>query len=70
MFDSASIDIPCPKCGKEAKKTVAWLKGHREITCAGCGVTFEVDSTKFEKDLRAAEKQLAEFKRKLSRLGK
>lgn len=70
MFDDAKIDVPCPSCGKETSKTISWLKSHKEITCGRCNTTFEVDTTKFEKDLRAAEKQVADFKRKMSRLFK
>lgn len=67
MFDSAQIGIPCPSCGKETAKSVAWLKSHKQMTCTACGTTFDIDAEQFKRKLAGAEKQLADFQRKLSR---
>lgn len=70
MFDTASIDIPCPGCGHETSQKVAWLKTHDEFTCAGCGSTVRVDAKQFRTGLKTVEKSLADFQRQLRKLGK
>ncbi len=37
MFEEATIDIPCRKCGHQTPKTIAWLKANSEFDCRGCG---------------------------------
>jgi len=69
VFDKAKLGIPCPKCGHETKKTIAWIKSHVEMTCSGCGSAVTLDSSKLEKGLGRVEKQIDGLKRKLSRLG-
>jgi hypothetical protein len=64
MFEQAELGIECPKCGHENKKTVAWIKAHNSLTCAGCNETIRLDkreslsmlSSKLTKASRTSEK--------------
>jgi hypothetical protein len=42
FFDDQSIDIACPKCGKEHSETISWLKSHRQIACT-CGARLDLE---------------------------
>jgi len=68
MFDTASIDIPCPACGKKTPQKLGWLKTHDNFTCAGCGHTVTVDAEQLRTGLKSVEKAVADFRRKLGRL--
>jgi predicted RNA-binding Zn-ribbon protein involved in translation (DUF1610 family) len=36
-LDDRELAFNCPKCGRENRKTIAWLKVNHSFTCAGCG---------------------------------
>lgn len=55
-----SITIPCPKCGAETKKTIAWLKNNKDFVCSGCGVTIAPDTTKLFRGLEDANRKLSD----------
>ena len=42
-FSEAEIEVPCPKCGQRTAQTLAGLADDGNLTCAGCGVRFEVE---------------------------
>jgi hypothetical protein len=68
MFEKAEIPIPCD-CGRKTKKTVAWLKTHKDFTC-GCGRRIEVDASQFNREMKKVDKAIDDFKRSLRRLGR
>ncbi|WP_051052578.1 hypothetical protein [Bradyrhizobium liaoningense] len=72
LFDSQSIDIPCPGCGHKTKKTIAWIRAHHRYTCAGfgCGKDIVLERDKLLAGIDKASRSLDKFKRSLSRLGK
>jgi len=37
LNESATIDIPCPKCQHKTTKSIGWLKANSQFTCE-CGV--------------------------------
>jgi len=67
MFDTAEIEIKCPKCGTKAKKTIGWLKTHNSMVCR-CGTTIQFDKSKFTGPLKKVEKSLDDLKRSFKRL--
>ena len=70
MFEKAEIGVPCPECGHETNKTIAWLKSHNEMTCGGCGKTVAVDSKGLLAGLQKADDALAKFRKSLRGFGK
>lgn len=68
--DRAELEIPCPKCGHKTKRSIGSLKRDPNIDCAGCGVSFGVDLTEFNKGIRKVEEQLEALKKSLKGFGK
>lgn len=58
VFDDQTIDIPCPNCGAKAKKSVAWIRRHDEITCAGCGAAITLKADELIRGLDEAQRAL------------
>jgi uncharacterized Zn finger protein (UPF0148 family) len=59
-FDSSSIEITCPKCGKELKETLGRLKRTGHIVCPTCGRQL-VDMHKVRNVELAINKKLAQL---------
>ncbi len=66
-FNSATINIPCPKCGRKTAKTIGWIKSNGSYVC-GCGSTINLDKDQFVRGIGAAERSVDDFKRKISRM--
>ncbi len=64
FFDDEMLDIPCPDCGKNAEKSVRWLKANKKLTCSGCGQTIDLQSDQFRREIAKAEKSIADFMKK------
>ena len=47
FFDSFEIEIACPQCGHHNPKTVGWIRGHDNLVCDSCDITFELDQKQF-----------------------
>lgn len=61
-LDSGAFDIPCPECGHKNRKTVGWLKTHKQFVCAGCRkVTIKTGD--FQKGMREVEAEFAKLKK-------
>ncbi len=69
-LDAQTIDIPCPHCGHKLRQTIGQLKTKSSLACSACKGTFDVDATDLRLKVAGVEKQLADFARKISRLGK
>jgi uncharacterized Zn finger protein len=65
VFDDAVLPVPCPKCGKEHKLTIAFIKANDETRCNACGTVFSLDSHELTKELNRFDRSVNEF-RKLS----
>jgi uncharacterized Zn finger protein len=51
---SASVPIPCPKCGKQTQQLISRLRTNPKLRCGACRAEFTVDG----KDLDRAMKLL------------
>lgn len=69
-LDSQRIEIPCPHCGQKLSETIAKLKTNPKLTCKRCHGAVDIDATDLRRKITQVEKTLADFARKLSRLGK
>jgi hypothetical protein len=70
MFDDATISIPCPSCGEQTEQTIGWLKTHDHLACPACQKIITLEKEELLSGLKRAEKSLAEFQRRISKLGK
>ena len=69
MFGDASISIPCGNCGHKTTKEISWLKTHRSFICR-CGTQILLDRKDFLSGIKSADKALADFKRRIRKIGK
>jgi hypothetical protein len=58
LFDSAEIEFPCEVCKRKIKKTIGWLKSHKEVICA-CGTKIILDAKQLVNATNRLEKQIA-----------
>lgn len=65
-LDSGRIDIPCPSCGHKHRKTIGWLKTHKQFTCAGCGKV-EIQTSGFNKGMREVDAEIAKLTKSLNK---
>jgi hypothetical protein len=56
FFDNLPLEITCPKCGKQIKETVIWLKAESR-KCPFCGMLF--DTTEFRRGIDEATNRFA-----------
>jgi sarcosine oxidase delta subunit len=62
FFDNLPLEITCPKCGKQIKETVRWLKAERR-KCPFCDMLFE--TTEFRRGIDEATNRTHEMLQKL-----
>lgn len=67
LLDDADIPILCQECGKETAKTIAWVKGHKEFACPGCGATIRVQSDQFRREVAKVEREWEKLRKKLGK---
>lgn len=70
LLDRETIKFACPHCRHEVAETIGKLKLNPKLTCRSCKQDFTVNANELRTALQKVEKQLAELKRSLGRLGK
>lgn len=70
ILDDQTIDFPCPKCGHKHRKTVAWLKANRHLTCSRCAANIAIDNSNFVSGIQKVDKAMDDLRRTLRSLGK
>jgi hypothetical protein len=60
--DGETIEIPCPGCRAPTEKTVAWLKSHKQFTCA-CGTLVRVTPSTFRHEIAKVSAAVDQLKR-------
>jgi hypothetical protein len=58
FFDNLPLEITCPKCGKQIKETVSWLKAESR-KCPFCDTVFE--TTEFRRGIDEATNRTHEM---------
>jgi transcription elongation factor Elf1 len=69
-LDSATIELPCPHCGKKSSETIGTLKTKTKLTCRHCRASFDLDASELRREVAKVDQQLAQLSRTLGRLGK
>ncbi len=67
-FDDATLNIPCPHCGKETKKTIGWLKRNQEMPCSACRETFGLDTKELRTEIDRVDRAVRDLENTLKRL--
>lgn len=52
---SASISIPCPKCGHKQNQLVSRLRQDPKVPCPQCGTVIAVDGKELDQFMRTLE---------------
>lgn len=65
-LDRETIDIPCPECGHKNRKSVGWLKSHKQFTCAGCRKV-TIETSNFGKEMRKVDTALSDLTKRLNK---
>ena len=55
LLDKAEITIKCPKCQRETKKTLGWLKANSRMSCDRCGAEIGFDKSGFTGPMKRIE---------------
>ncbi len=66
MSDTATIGIPCPKCGHKTQKSIGWIKANKEFVCV-CGRKVALDADHLLGEIAKAEKALTQLKESLKK---
>lgn len=66
LIKAHEIDIKCPGCERTCKRTIAWLRKHRDMQCPVCETTIILGTSKLNAEMRNIERQMAELHRQLS----
>lgn len=66
LIAAHEIDVACPQCARTLKRSIAWLRKRRDMTCPGCETTIILGTSKMNAEIRNVERQMAELHRQLS----
>ncbi len=69
-FDSAEIDLTCPKCANKFKQRIGQLKNDPDIPCPDCGASIHIEAKGLRDGLKSADKAVDYFKRDMGKLFK
>ena len=64
-LDSKSIEIRCPKCGKQLAQTIGRLKHNPHIPCPACGAIIHIKADELREALKSANKAASDLNRKI-----
>lgn len=70
VLDSKTINVPCPHCGKKFPERLDKLRTYQDLPCPSCRGIVRVDRDAIRRLVSESEKQIADFKRGLSKFGK
>jgi hypothetical protein len=69
-IDDAELSLPCPKCRRRTKKTVAWVRAHTQLVCPGCSTKITLKTDELERGIRELERQFSDLKRSVRSITK
>ena len=69
FLDSTEIEIPCENCSRKTKKSIGWIKSHKDFTCS-CGTKITLDASQFKTEIAKVEKSFAALQKTLKSFGK
>lgn len=52
---SATLPIPCPKCGHKQNELVSRLRSNPQVTCASCGQVTAIDGNQLDAFVKTLE---------------
>lgn len=68
--ETVELPIPCPKCGHQTKKSIAWIKANDKFVCAGCGSTVNVQAEQLLAGLKQLDETIDDLRRKIRDINK
>jgi len=72
MFEDETVDVECPKCGRQNSILVREFEESAEthFVCAGCKVGVRIEASEFRKRLEQVRKELQELQRGAAQEGR
>jgi uncharacterized Zn finger protein len=67
MFDNEEIGIPCPECGHETSRPVAWVKANDELPCRRCGTAIVLENEKHLLTIEQVAQNMTKLRRSLAK---
>lgn len=55
-FDSYTITLSCPGCGKKFDETIGRVKNNQSVTCPACGGAITVDANQMREIVETIQK--------------
>jgi copper chaperone CopZ len=66
LIEAHEIEVTCQGCSRIIKRSIAWLRKHRDMACPSCETTIILGTSKLNAEIRNVERQMAELHRQLS----
>lgn len=63
ITEGRNIRIPCPSCGYETKRSIAWIKANDHFACAECNRTINLGRPQLLAGVEVSNDQVAEMVR-------
>ena len=72
MFEDETVDVMCPKCGRQNTILVREFEENAEthFVCSGCASGVRIEAAEFHDRLQQVRKELEEFQREAAHDGK
>ncbi|PST24238.1 hypothetical protein C7U60_09760 [Mesorhizobium plurifarium] len=67
MPDHEEIGVPCPECGHETSKPVAWVKANDELPCRRCGTPIALENEKHLLTIEQVAQSMTKLRRPLEK---
>lgn len=61
MLENMEIDLTCPGCGHQIKKSLGWLDSNSKLTCVcGADITLKKDESfrKFTREVEGLDREI------------
>lgn len=69
LLDQTPLELECPSCGGKVRTTIGAARRSPTLRCPS-GHEIKVDASQFDRELKQADRSLADFERTLKGLGR
>jgi DNA-directed RNA polymerase subunit RPC12/RpoP len=66
LIQAHELDVECTRCSHKIKRSIAWLRKHRDTICPNCDTTIVLGTSRLMAEMRNIERQMTELHRQLT----